>query len=66
MTEDLPPGATEKDRILAQADAARRKMNEAHAAGNRRHAELWSTEERRLLGLAYGNAPIVGSSGRTA
>jgi hypothetical protein len=50
-----PPaaGTAARDRWIAQADRARSKMHDAHAQGDIRNAELWSAEERRLLGLAY-------------
>jgi muramidase (phage lysozyme) len=53
----LPPGASARDRWLDLADEARAKTKEALADGNRRMAGLWDEEERRLLGLAYGDTP---------
>ena len=53
----LPPDATARDRWLDLADEARAKTQQALAAGDHRTAGMWDEEERRLLGLAYSDAP---------
>jgi len=68
--QQTPPETAMDDRqITAQEDELQRirdQITEAQARGDSKRANRLFADEMRIIGRQRGNAPIVGSRGRTA